>query len=309
MPAGGTKYLHRARVITTTFGKVICLPTKIRHEYLAGILICQWKEMSAAKKTPQVLANTKMYRTVENGNVMERQNEELRRINAELDRFVYSASHDLRAPLMSVKGLLNMIKLDPDKKNTDLYLALIEKSVGRLDNFITDIIQYSRNTRTDIEEKEIDLALLLQESLETLRFMEGAEQVRITHTVDVRAPFYSDPGRLLVVLNNIISNAVRYRNMTRSDACLDVTIHADGDLARIRFTDNGIGIPVEYQEAIFDMFFRVSTERQGSGLGLYIVKDAVSRLQGTVHVQSTPGKGTTFIVEIPNQLGQARLQA
>ena len=104
---------------------------------------------------------------------MERQNEELRRINAELDRFVYSASHDLRAPLMSVKGLLNMIKQDPEKKNTELYLSLIEKSVGRLDNFITDIIQYSRNSRTDVEEKAVDLTALLQESLEALRFMEG----------------------------------------------------------------------------------------------------------------------------------------
>jgi signal transduction histidine kinase len=159
---------------------------------------------------------------------MERQNEELRRINAELDRFVYSASHDLRAPLMSVKGLLNIIKLDPEKKNTDLYLALIEKSVGRLDNFITDIIQYSRNTRTDVEEKEIDVATLLQESLEALRFMEGAEHVRSTLRTDIRAPFYSDPNRLLMVFNNIISNAVRYRNSTRQDSFLDVNVSVDG---------------------------------------------------------------------------------
>jgi signal transduction histidine kinase len=240
---------------------------------------------------------------------MERQNEELRRINAELDRFVYSASHDLRAPLMSVKGLLNMIKLDPEKKNTDLYLALIEKSVGRLDNFITDIIQYSRNARTDVEEKEVDVATLLQESLEALRFMEGAEHVQSTHYIDIRAPFYSDPSRLLMVFNNIISNAVRYRNSTRQDSFLDVNIHVDSVRARISFTDNGIGIPAEHQEAIFDMFFRVSSEGQGSGLGLYIVKDAVTRLHGTVNVQSAPGKGTTFTVEIPNQLGRARLQA
>jgi len=250
-----------------------------------------------------------MYRTVENENVIEQQNEELRRINAELDRFVYSASHDLRAPLMSVKGLLNIIKLDTEKKNTDLYLALIEKSVGRLDNFITDIIQYSRNTRTDVEEKEIDVATLLQESLEALRFMEGAEHVRSTLRTDIRAPFYSDPNRLLMVFNNIISNAVRYRNSTRQDSFLDVNLSVDGERAQISFSDNGIGIPVEHQEAIFDMFFRVGSEGQGSGLGLYIVKDAVTRLHGTVSVQSAPGKGTTFTVEIPNQLGQARLQA
>lgn len=240
---------------------------------------------------------------------MERQNEELRRVNAELDRFVYSASHDLRAPLMSVKGLLNMIKLDTEKKHTDLYLALIEKSVGRLDDFITDIIQYSRNTRTDVEEKEVDLAALLQESLEALRFMEGAEHVRSTHYIDIRAPFYSDASRMFMVFNNIISNAVRYRNSTRQDSFLDVHISVDTERALIRFSDNGIGIAQEHQESIFDMFFRVSSEGQGSGLGLYIVKDAVARLQGTISVQSATGKGTTFIVEIPNHLGQARLQA
>lgn len=240
---------------------------------------------------------------------MERQYEELRRINAELDRFVYSASHDLRAPLMSVKGLLNMIKLDPEKKNTELYLALIEKSVGRLDNFITDIIQYSRNTRTDVEDKVVDLTTLLQESLEMLRFMEGAEHVRSTHYIDIRAPFYSDPSRLVMVFNNIISNAVRYRNSARQDSFLDVNVSVDNERALIRFTDNGIGISREHQEAVFNMFFRVSNEGQGSGLGLYIVKDAVAKLQGTINVQSAPGQGTTFTVEIPNQLGRARLQA
>jgi PAS domain S-box-containing protein len=82
--------------------------------------------------------------------LLKKQNEELIRINSELDRFVYSASHDLRAPLMSVKGLINMIKLDPEKQNTDQYLALIEKSVNKLDHFISDIIHYSRNARMDI---------------------------------------------------------------------------------------------------------------------------------------------------------------
>ncbi|MBA4058090.1 MAG: hypothetical protein C0490_25455, partial [Marivirga sp.] len=109
--------------------------------------------------------------------LLKKQNEELVKINAELDRFVYSASHDLRAPLMSVKGLLNMIRLDPDKINMEHYLELIGRSVNKLDNFISDIIHYSRNSRMEIMPKLIDFRELVDESIESLKFMEGADTV------------------------------------------------------------------------------------------------------------------------------------
>jgi PAS domain S-box-containing protein len=232
--------------------------------------------------------------------LLKRQNEELIKINSELDRFVYSASHDLRAPLMSVKGILNMIKLDPEKKNTDQYLALIEKSVNKLDHFISDIIHYSRNSRMDVLPKEIDFAELVQESIDSLRFMEGAERVRSEKSITLHAPFYSDYSRLLMVFNNIISNAVRYRDARKDDSYIKIDIVVDGKKAVLRFEDNGIGIPEEYQDKIFKMFFRASAESKGSGLGLYIVKGVVEKLEGVIAVQSRVGTGTTFVIEIPN---------
>jgi PAS domain S-box-containing protein len=237
-----------------------------------------------------------------NENLLKQQNEELTKINAELDRFVYSASHDLRAPLMSVKGLLNMIKIDPEREHTDHYLSLIEKSVKKLDSFIVDIINYSRNSRMEVISKAIDFNELLTESIDSLKFMEGAEEVRSIREIDTPVPFYSDYSRLLIVFNNIISNAVRYRDARKEDSFLRIKIVANESKAVIRFEDNGVGIHPDYQENIFKMFFRASAESKGSGLGLYIVKGVVEKMNGTISLESVYGKGTTFIIEIPNQI-------
>jgi PAS domain S-box-containing protein len=232
--------------------------------------------------------------------LLKKQNEELIRINSELDRFVYSASHDLRAPLMSVKGLINMIKLDPEKQNTDQYLALIEKSVNKLDHFISDIIHYSRNARMDIMPKQIDFNELLQESIDSLRYMEGADTVKTIRNIVQQAPFCSDYSRLLMVFNNIISNAVQYRDTRKEDSYLKIDILVDEKRAILRFSDNGIGIPEEYVDKIFRMFFRANADSKGSGLGLYIVKGVLEKLEGSVSVQSKVGEGTIFNFEIPN---------
>jgi signal transduction histidine kinase len=232
--------------------------------------------------------------------LLKKQNEELTKINAELDRFVYSASHDLRAPLMSVKGLINMIKVDPDKNNIDQYLNLIEKSVNKLDHFISDIINYSRNSRMDILPKEIDFESLVQESIDSLKFMEGAEQVSSSRRINITAPFFSDYSRLQIIFNNIISNAVRYRDCRKANSFLDINIIADEEKALLIFKDNGVGILEEYVDKIFKMFFRANADSKGSGLGLYIVKSAIEKLNGEIQVFSKLGEGTEFRIIVPN---------
>jgi signal transduction histidine kinase len=172
--------------------------------------------------------------------------------------------------------------------------------VNKLDSFISDIIQYSKNSRIDLLVREIDFHDLLEESISSLKYMEGAEKVRSIRNIEATCPFYSDPSRLLMVFNNIISNSVRYRDKWKNDSYLQIDIQADGKGALIKFSDNGIGIAKEYIDDVFKMFYRATTESKGSGLGLYIVKSAVEKLQGTIEVQSEFGQGTTFVIEIPN---------
>lgn len=235
-------------------------------------------------------------------NLLKEQNRELTRINEELDRFVYSASHDLRAPLMSVKGLLNMIKVDPDKRNAEHYLDLIETSVNKLDNFILDIINYSRNSRMEVIPKRIDFSALVQESIEGLKYMEGANEVRSETVLNVSSPFYSDYSRLLIVFNNLISNAVRYRAKWKVDSFLNIHITTSPENAVVVFSDNGVGIAEEYKDNVFKMFFRANADSKGSGLGLYIVKGVLEKLEGSIDVESKVGVGTSFRIQIPNLL-------
>src|SRR5690606_10314470 len=229
------------------------------------------------------------------------QNHELSRINAELDRFVYSASHDLRAPLMSIKGLINLIRLESQSEPILNYLNLVDRSIHKLDNFITDIIHYSRNSRMELLPVLIDFESLLEESLISLRFMDEANMERSIKEFTLNAPFYSDKSRLLIVLNNMLSNAVRYRDPWKTDSFVQIKVEVNEAEARLEFSDNGIGIADHYLDKIFNMFFRASADSKGSGLGLYIVKSAVEKLDGTIDVESELGVGTTFRITIPNQ--------
>jgi signal transduction histidine kinase len=201
--------------------------------------------------------------------------------------------------LMSVKGLLNMITMDPDKNHLPQYIELMDQSINKLDHFISDIIHYSRNARMEVKLKEIDFNALVDESFESLKFMEGASSVSITRDVNVIVPFQSDAMRLIIIFNNIIANAVRYRD-PRKESRLHISITSSAESAILRFTDNGIGVPEEHLENIFRMFFRANADSKGSGLGLYIVKGVVDKLKGSVNVESTVGLGTTFIVTLPH---------
>ncbi|MFN3841155.1 MAG: sensor histidine kinase [Cyclobacteriaceae bacterium] len=234
--------------------------------------------------------------------MLKAQNDELTKINSELDRFVYSASHDLRAPLMSVKGLVNILRLDNNPDSSRKYLDLIEQSINKLDKFISDIIHHSRNSRMDILVKEINFDELLTESIASLKYMEGAEQVESIRKIHTTTPFYSDPSRLLIIFNNILANAVRYRDVWKNHSYITIEITTTAQHAILRFSDNGIGIASEYMGNLFKMFFRASAESKGSGLGLYIVKSVTEKLGGTITVQSELGIGTTFEITLPNRL-------
>lgn len=231
--------------------------------------------------------------------LLKSKNEELVKINEELDRFVYSASHDMRAPLMSVKGLVNIMKREQGMENLSPYLHLIDKSIDKLDHFITDITHYSRNSRLEVEVSEIDFNALAMESIESLKYMEEASRVSILLQVQADVKFYSDPRRLLVLFNNIISNALRYY-ATWKDSFLKIEINVEHQQAVIVFTDNGVGIAEEFQSKIFKMFFRASFESKGSGLGLYIVKNTIDKLGGNISVESTLGESTKFTLVLPN---------
>ena len=232
------------------------------------------------------------------------QNEELVKINQEMHSFIYSVSHNLRAPLMSVLGLVDLASredLDRGSYFQD-YFSMMNHSIVKLDETLKEILDYSRNSRQQIVHQKIDFRKIIEESLERLKYLEGFEMMQTNITINADGAFYSDEYRLTVIMNNLLSNAINYKDTAKEKCILNIGVLITKEKALISVEDNGIGIPKEYQSKIFNMFFRGTVKSKGAGLGLYIVKETVNKLGGKISIRSDYGKGATVQLELPNHL-------
>lgn len=237
---------------------------------------------------------------------LEKQNEALLKINQELDSFVYSISHNLRAPLMSVLGLLDLARNESNSEVIQQYHDMMKSSVCKLDETLKEILEYSRNARQGLVIKEIDFEKTVNDNFERMQFMPGYERIRKDIFIEGESRFYSDHYRLSLILNNLISNAIKYSDPQKENSFIQIHITVREDKVLLIFKDNGIGIEQGYIQKVFNMFFRATEKNEGAGLGLYIVKEAVEKLGGTIELESQVGKGTVFKIELPNLLKQHR---
>jgi len=253
----------------------------------------------------QRVQNDKLLKDLETQNEEQKQTlHELKTRNFELDQFVYKVSHDLRAPLTSIMGLINLSRIDGDTfEKMHQYIDLIEGSTQKLDNFITSLLEYSRSNRHDMEAQKIEFEQLVEDSLEDLKYIQDYSKLQIAISVTQgEVDFFAEQIKLNIIFNNIISNAVKYQNKRITDNTLKIAIDLTSPkFAHITVRDNGIGIHKRYLDQVFDMFFRATETSAGSGLGLYIVKQAVERLGGTIEINSEVGEFTEIIMQIPNR--------
>ncbi|GAB3341426.1 hypothetical protein GCM10027429_29730 [Marivirga atlantica] len=225
-------------------------------------------------------------------------NIELRKINSELDNFVYRVSHDLRAPIASMLGLISLIRSDEQPEMNELYISKLEDSAKLQDEFIQEILDQSRNSRLELKPAKIDFNDLITTTFDQLKFSNPNERVEKDIKISGKKDFQSDPWRLKVILNNILSNSIRYRN--GKSPKIEVDIKIDDKEALIKIADNGRGIEEQHIGKVFNMFYRATDDNAGSGLGLYIVKETVDKLNGEVSIDSKVSVGTTVNLRIPN---------
>jgi PAS domain S-box-containing protein len=227
-------------------------------------------------------------------------NKELLKTNTELDRFVYSVSHDLRSPLTSILGLIFFIEEDSREPDTLEQVKMIRDSINRLDRFIKNILSYSQNNRTGLETKKIHIKKTINEIVDSVRNITEAKGISFEIDIDEQKPFYSDWQRFNTILENLIFNAIKYHTEEVSGRYLKVSGTTNNEELRLSISDNGIGIDAPYHGKIFDMFYRLSGKTPGSGFGLYIVKETLEKMHGKIEVQSEIGVGTTFIITLKN---------
>jgi signal transduction histidine kinase len=176
---------------------------------------------------------------------------------------------------------------------------MMEDRTKKLDDFIREIISYARNARTPVQPEYVDLKNLAFEILGNLSYLEGANLVRIDFKLDEARTVLADKMRLRAVMTNLIANAIKYHNYTADDPWIRIETRKTLEGISLSVTDNGSGIPANHIDKVFDMFYRASEKSDGSGIGLYIVKEMVQKMNGRVELTSDFGKGSVFTVHLP----------
>lgn len=231
---------------------------------------------------------------------LESKNNQLLRINNDLDGFIYTASHDLKAPVSNIEGLIDTLKdtlfsMDPQMDEMQMILAMIDKSILRFKNTIidlTDISKVQKNLYTDLE--ELDLKEVIDEVLDTIAKQLKEANAIIDIDVDCKVVKFSRVN-LKSIIYNLISNAVKYRSPHRVPE-VKVSCFVKDEEVVLKVSDNGLGIKDENKKKLFSMFKRFHDHVEGTGIGLYIVKRIIDNSGGRVEVESEAGKGTTFTV-------------
>jgi len=221
-------------------------------------------------------------------------NNELTKLNNELDRFVYSVSHDLRSPLSTILGLVNIGKYAEDLSEAKKYFAMIDDRLKAQDFFIHEIIDYYRNTRTEIQPE----SFLLKEHIHEIvkEFSHHAAPTTIEYQVEISPDLeiQSDRIRLRSVVSNLVGNAIKYHDNRKSQPYVKISAERRNDYVEILVEDNGLGIGQEHLPKVFDMFYRASADSKGSGLGLFIAKETIGKMGGKIQVDSKLGEGSKF---------------
>lgn len=236
---------------------------------------------------------------------LKEQNDRLNKVNQELDNFVYRVSHDLRAPVLSALGLISVIKMEMgnhslDAQKLDDYIAHQEKSLLKLDLFIREILDYSRNSRVQVQAEQVNVTFMIREIIDQMAYLGQGKPITSSIHIQQRADFFTDIYRLKVILSNLLSNSIRFADPNKPKLAIKVSGVIKEDWATLRIRDNGVGISKGHGQKIFDMFYRATDRHPGSGLGLYIVKEALDKLHGNIDYYSNEGEFTEFVVNLPN---------
>lgn len=224
----------------------------------------------------------------------------LEKVSAEFDRFMYSASHDLRAPISTIMGLVNLFKLEQDQGAHTQLLKLMEDSLNKMENVIQKLTYFSRNKTQRKSKTKINFRKIVAGIHDRMSNHPNFCRIEFKSQLDsLSSPFYSSRFRIELILEEVIKNAYEFHDLTKPDPYVSIVISQRVNEVQIVVEDNGRGIASTYTSSVFDMFFRASTRSHGSGMGLFIAREAVDKISGNIYLKSQLGQGTKVTIVLP----------
>lgn len=217
--------------------------------------------------------------------------------NDELDSFFYRVSHDLKGPIASLQGLYGLVKADVTDPVALPYFEMYRSQVNRIHNIVMGLINLTQMKHLEASKEKIDFTSLVNECISSYGYLEIFKKIKFIIEIQDDIEFYSEWTIINTILQNLIENAIKYSSPV--DPYVKVLISQNENEVSIVVEDNGLGIDKDHQAKVFDMFYRANVRAKGSGLGLYILKRAVERLNGQINLKSKLNEGSVFTVILP----------
>jgi signal transduction histidine kinase len=291
------KYPLPVRILVTAYTDVESVIAAINRGKVYRFIKKPWDEMEMRGALNEAFLYYQLTSS------LQKKNEELRIAYNEIDKFAYLVTHDLRGPMVSIHGIMDMLKSDDDINHIKEMLTYVETAMQKLLQFVDNTNEYYRINRGELSIHTIYFDDLIKDIEDIYVLDSGSSDIKFNSSITNadKIAFRTDEQCLRLVLNNLVSNAIKYQKMDATDKHIDVNVDVKRDQAIITVSDNGIGIQADYIDNIYNMFYRATTQAIGSGFGLYNVKEALMKIGGEISVDSVYGKGTTFTVRIPNK--------
>jgi signal transduction histidine kinase len=227
---------------------------------------------------------------------------ELEKANQIIGRFITSCSHEMRAPLKSIEGLVNLLsQRSHTQEDATIFLSLIGKTTSKMEMMLNALEQLMENSRRQVIPKAMDFGEMISSILNLNEEEIKKTDVKIEMTSTCNDEMFLDRARLSMVMTDLLKNAIQFRDERKSDKIIAISLDADSEQWIIRVSDNGIGIPSDEQEKIFQLFYRATEKSSGSGIGLYLAREAVEKMNGTLGVVSVLGQKSNFEIRLPKQ--------
>lgn len=233
-------------------------------------------------------------------NQLLKRDEELQLRNDELDQFIYTLSHDIRAPLTSVMGLIGLMRHERPNESVNKYLDLQELSLKRLDDFIISTSSMLKSNGKGVQLEPLRINVLMSKSLQMIELIPNRDLIDINLTTSQAVDFYTDERKLMAIVQNLVIKAIQYADSTKESKHLNISASSDQFFCTIRFEDNGHGWRPEKLKQVEEIFESKNGSPKSLGLGLSIVKHQLDSLNGTIQFKSIQNKGTSIVVKIPN---------
>lgn len=227
----------------------------------------------------------------------------------ELEEFIYKISHDMRNPITSILGWVNLVETKAkDIDEAKYFCKTIKQEADRLDNIVRILVDATNIRAYEMTIHLINFNEIVNEAIKAFEFTNGFKEIKFETNISSNQNFYSDKLLIIRLLKNLIDNSIKYRKENINDAFIKISIADENGEVKITVADNGIGIPDNLQKDIFKLFYRATKKSTGLGLGLYTVNKIAKKLEGQIKFSSKENEGTSFTIYLPHGKGEGQPQ-